>query len=91
MQNKKKMALPLISFNSSLIEVVLSGLTGTFWGLVSGFVVALLIYGIDRLAITLFDFYLGALFSGPGLSIGMLVGALFGAFFGSLCGIKKLD
>lgn len=73
-----------------LTDVILTSVTASVFGLVSGFVVSLLMYGVNLLADSVFDFYAVDLYFTPPLVIGMMLGALWGAILGGLVALKKL-
>lgn len=80
-----------------LMQVIIKGITGAFAGIIGGFVLGLLIWGLSCLAAKLGstmnnygdfsqNFY-------PALeqvtTMGMMVGGFLGAIFGSMAGFKE--
>jgi len=72
--------------NNNFICMVVDGLLGAVIGLVSGFLLGWVMYGVGRLFYSE-DMMVGMYYSFP--LVGMAFGTLIGSVMGSIVGIKK--
>lgn len=75
---------------SPLLEISFHGLVMSFMGLLVGFVMSLFLYGFNRLAMWIFDFYRPDYVVSLPLYSSMMVGAILGGVFGAWYALKHV-
>lgn len=75
---------------SPLLEISFHALITSFLGMLVGFVMSLFLYGFNRLAMLIFDFYRPDYIVALPLYSSMMVGAILGGVFGAWYALKHV-